>query len=80
MNVVTQPDGTASDEWAEAVELRRIDKPKIGVGLFGSGVCRFEGTRVEEFRFRRVVTSQDEFVVPKTKVAHDLIKPSSIVA
>lgn len=66
------PDGAASDDGAELVELFRFDEPEVGLGLAGGADVAFDAAvGVEEFAGGGVVAAEDDVFVPFGEVADD---------
>jgi hypothetical protein len=57
-----EPDGAAAEDGAEAVELRGVDEPEVGLGLAGGGELALGAALVEELAFGGVVGAEDDFV------------------
>ena len=72
INDVVEPNRSATDGRTELVESFRLDKPKVGVGLFWSPVFCFEWADVVKLRFSRVVATQHDTIVPAAEVPDNL--------
>ena len=68
---IITPNGTASRNGSEMIQHRGVDEPEIGVADVRCCERAFSFALVQELTLGRVITSQNDAILPAAKVADD---------